>query len=74
MSNNYDNTPIVDCTGCAGTAGRLGCPKHSPNVYISDQPNQPKPFAIISLECPWCGKEMRLDCFKMELVGKKTLL
>jgi len=71
--NNYDLTPMVDCSGCKGTAGRLGCTKHSPfqNINISDQP---KPFALIFLRCPHCGKDMRLDCFKLELMEDKTFL
>ena len=65
-----DTTPIVGCLGCQGTAGRLGCPIHSPNVYIADQP---RPFAQLSLRCPWCGKDIAMDCFKLETTESHKL-
>jgi len=59
-----NSVPVEGCSGCNGTAGRLGCPKHSPNVYISDTPT---PFAHLFLRCPWCAKDIQFDCFKLEL-------
>ena len=67
---SYDPTPTQGCIGYQGTAGRLGCPKHSPNVYIADQP---KPFSQIILRCPWCGKDIQMDCFKIELAESEKL-
>ena len=58
---NYD--PIEGCRGCEGTAGRLGCTIHSPNVYIADPP---KPFAQLFLRCPHCGKDMQLDAYALK--------
>ena len=26
--SSYDSAPFLDCDGCAGTAGRMGCPTH----------------------------------------------
>ena len=57
MNYDLDLTPFEGCKGCEGTAGRLGCTIHSPNVYIADPP---KPFAQLFLRCPHCGKEMQL--------------
>lgn len=42
----HDNIPIDGCEGCSGTAGRLGCPKHSPNVSNN---------IISPFRCPICG-------------------
>ena len=61
--NNYNLTPIYYYQGWPGTAGKLGCTQHTPNAHIV---NQPQPFAILSLQCPWCGKDIKLDCFKRE--------
>ena len=58
-----DLTPVVGCTGCEGTAGRLGCPKHSPNVYVAD-PSTYVPKVL--LQCPYCRMLIRLDVFKEE--------
>ena len=69
-----DLTPIVGCTGCAGTAGRLGCTKHSPNVYIADQSNLSKRFAQLFLRCPYCGKDIQLDCFKVETIESPKVI
>ena len=65
-----DLTPIVGCSGCAGTAGRLGCPTHSPNAYVG---GQVRPFAHLVLRCPWCGKDMQMDCFKVETIEAHKL-
>jgi len=27
----YDNSPVIGCPTCQGTAGRAGCPYHGPN-------------------------------------------
>jgi hypothetical protein len=69
---NYDLTPIEGCLGCQGTAGRLGCSKHSPNVYISDQP-QFLPYVQMNLRCPWCGHDILMNCFKVETVEQHKL-
>jgi hypothetical protein len=71
---DYDLTPIQGCPSCQGTAGRLGCTKHSPNIYISDQPNQLQPFVQLFLRCPHCGQDMELKCFKIETIGDKKII
>jgi len=38
-----DNAPIEGCSGCQMTAGRWGCPKHSPNVYVLEPTLNPYP-------------------------------
>lgn len=68
MINSYNLLPIVGCRGCEGTAGRLGCPTHSPNVYVQDfQPV--KPFVQLFIACPWCGKHIKFDGFKVRKGG-----
>lgn len=65
-----DLTPVEGCKGCESTAGRLGCPTHSPNVYVSDIP---KPYTQLYLRCPECGQDIQLDCFKLESLGIKKI-
>jgi hypothetical protein len=59
-----DNVPVQGCSGCSGTAGVWGCPKHSPTAYVREIPS---PFVNLHLNCPWCGKGIRFDGFKVEI-------
>jgi hypothetical protein len=64
--------PVEGCPGCQGTGGALSCPQHSPvlNPILNIKP---LPFAKLSLHCPWCGKGMEFDCFKVEITERKII-
>lgn len=59
-------TPIKGCPSCQGTGGVYSCPIHSPNLYVREVP---KPFVELYLRCPWCGKDMQLDGYKLTKEG-----
>jgi len=51
----------------------LGCPKHSPNVYVADPSTynvyvaDPSTYVPkVLLQCPYCRMLIRLDVFKEE--------
>ena len=67
----------MNCPYClVSTAGEhmISCPNYKQN--ISDkQPKlyeQPKPFVLMYLRCPWCHKDMEFHGYKLEEVKNET--
>ncbi len=64
MENPRIPAPVEGCSSCQGTGGAYSCPIHSPNIYVR---TESKPFCYLSLQCPWCGKDIVLEGIKQEL-------
>jgi len=58
---NFNNTPIVGCTGCQTTGGRLSCATHGNyNIYYGVQHKDNVPYCPIhgEITCDRCNEEI----------------